>query len=75
MRTAGKRLRARASAAVGIIGGVGVLLGATLALLADMVAQMPGAQTVLPVNVVTSLLGVPVVVWVLMRQQKMHLSG
>lgn len=46
-----------------------MLLGATLALLADMVAQMPGSQTVLPVNVVTSLLGVPVVVWVLMRQQ------
>ncbi|MFN8439804.1 MAG: iron ABC transporter permease [Caldilineaceae bacterium] len=46
-----------------------MLLGATLALLADLVAQMPGSQSVLPVNVVTSLLGVPVVVWVLVRQQ------
>lgn len=48
-----------------------LLLGATLALIADMVAQMPGSQTVLPVNVITSLLGVPVVVWVLMRQQNL----
>lgn len=48
-----------------------MLLGATLALFSDLVAQMPGSQTILPVNVVTSLLGVPVVVWVLMRQQNL----
>ncbi|MCX6048327.1 MAG: iron ABC transporter permease [Chloroflexi bacterium] len=47
-----------------------MLLGAILALLADLIAQMPGSQYVLPLNVITSLLGVPVVVWVILRQRK-----
>ena len=46
------------------------LLGATLALLADLLAQLPGSQSILPLNVVTSLFGVPVVIWVLLRQQQ-----
>ncbi len=47
-----------------------MLLGATIALLADLIAQLPGSQSVLPVNVITSLFGVPVIVWVLIRQQQ-----
>jgi len=47
-----------------------LLLGATIALLADLIAQMPGSQYTLPLNVITSLLGVPVIVWVILRQQK-----
>jgi len=47
---------------------VSVLMGATLALLADLVSQMPGSQTVLPLNAVTSLIGAPVVTWVILRQ-------
>jgi iron complex transport system permease protein len=51
-----------------------MLLGAILALLADLIAQLPGTQTVLPLNVVTSLFGVPVVIWVLLRQQQLKAS-
>jgi len=51
-----------------------MLLGATIALLADLIAQMPGSQTVLPVNVVTSLFGVPVIIWMLLRQQQLRAS-
>jgi iron complex transport system permease protein len=47
-----------------------VLLGAIVALLADMIAQSPGGQLVLPLNVVTSLFGVPIVIWLLLRQRQ-----
>jgi iron complex transport system permease protein len=44
------------------------LIGAVMALVADVVAQLPGRQGVLPLNAVTALLGVPVVIWVLTRR-------
>lgn len=49
-----------------------MLLGGTLALMADLIAQLPGSQYVLPLNVITSLFGVPVVVWVILRQRQMR---
>lgn len=48
-----------------------MLLGGCLALVADLIAQMPGSQYVLPLNVITALFGVPVVVWVILRQRQM----
>jgi iron complex transport system permease protein len=48
-----------------------LLLGATLALLADLLAQLPGSQYILPLNVITSLFGVPVIVWVILRQGRL----
>ena len=47
-----------------------ILLGAILALLADLIAQMPGSQYILPLNVITSLFGVPVIVWIILRQRQ-----
>lgn len=46
-----------------------ILLGATIALLADLIAQLPGSQLVLPLNAVMALIGVPVVMWVILRQK------
>ena len=46
------------------------LLGAILALGADIIAQMPGTQIVLPLNAVTALIGAPVVAWVILRGSK-----
>ncbi len=43
------------------------LMGGALALLADLAAQMPGGRTILPLNAVTSLIGAPVVIWVILR--------
>ncbi len=48
-----------------------LLLGGTLALIADLIAQMPGSQYVLPLNVITALFGVPVIVWVILRQRQL----
>ncbi len=45
-----------------------ILLGATIALLADLIAQLPGSQLTLPLNAVMALIGVPVVMWVILRR-------
>jgi len=44
------------------------LLGALLALMADLIAQLPGSQTILPLNAVTALLGGPVVIWLMLKR-------
>ncbi|MEM8642023.1 MAG: iron ABC transporter permease [Cyanobacteria bacterium P01_G01_bin.54] len=44
------------------------LLGALLALLADLIAQLPGSQTVLPLNAVTALIGAPVLIWLMLKR-------
>jgi iron complex transport system permease protein len=46
------------------------MLGATCALLADLAAQLPGSDTILPLNTIMSLIGAPVVVWILLRQSE-----
>lgn len=46
------------------------LIGATMALVSEVVAQSPGRDGVLPLNSVTALIGVPVVVWVLVRRSR-----
>lgn len=51
-----------------------MLLGAGLALCADMIATMPGSQIVLPLNAVTALIGAPVVTWVILRQRRLRVA-
>ena len=46
-----------------------ILLGAAVALFAQIVALLPGSAGVLPLNAVTSLLGAPVVIAVLLRRR------
>lgn len=47
------------------------LTGTTLVLCCDMMAQLPGSQTVLPINVITALVGSPVVIWIVMRRNNL----
>jgi iron complex transport system permease protein len=39
-------------------------------LASDIISQMPGSDNVLPVNSITALIGIPVVIWVILRDQK-----
>ena len=48
-----------------------ILFGIVIMLFCDLVAQLPGSDQNLPINAVTSLIGAPVVVWLLVRQRKM----
>lgn len=43
------------------------ILGALIMLLSDIISQMPGTGTILPINAVTALLGIPVIVWIVFR--------
>jgi len=45
------------------------LLGAILALLFDLIAQMPGNTFTLPLNAVTALVGAPIIIWVIMGKR------
>lgn len=51
-----------------------IMLGATVALLADWVAQVPGSQVILPLNAVTALIGAPVVIWIILRRRALQTS-
>ena len=47
-----------------------VLLGGVMMLFSDLVSQLPGADSVLPINTITALLGIPVIVFVIYRNQR-----
>lgn len=47
-----------------------MLGGASLALLCNLIARLPGFEGALPVNSVTALVGAPVVMWVLFNKRK-----
>lgn len=48
-----------------------LLFGALLMLLCDTVAQLPFSAFTLPINAITSLIGAPVVIWLLVRKRKL----
>ncbi len=50
------------------------LAGALVALAADLVAQLPGSQAVLPLNAVTALIGAPVIAAVVLRRRGLEAS-
>ena len=47
------------------------LSGAIIMLICDSISQLPLSDYTLPINAITSLIGAPVVVWLLVRQRKM----
>ena len=48
-----------------------LIYGAILLLLCDTLAQLPLSSYVLPINAITSIIGAPVVIWLLVRKKKM----
>jgi len=48
------------------------LLGSIIALTADLIAQLPGYQAVLPLNAVTALIGSPVIVWLILHRKNVQ---
>ena len=48
-----------------------LLLGAIIMLICDSISQLPGSDLTLPINVVTSIFGAPVVIWLIIRKHKM----
>jgi iron complex transport system permease protein len=46
-----------------------ILIGIVIMLFCDFLAQMPGSEQNLPINAVTSLIGAPVVIWIVIRRK------
>lgn len=46
-----------------------LFFGAVIMLFCDIVSQMPGFDVTLPINAITSLIGAPVVIWLLVRKR------
>lgn len=47
-----------------------MMLGGIFLLISDIISQLPGYESTLPINSVTALLGVPVVIWIVIRNQR-----
>lgn len=48
-----------------------ILIGAIIMLFCDTVSQMPGFDFTLPINAITSIIGAPVVIWLIVRKKSM----
>lgn len=46
-----------------------ILMGGIVAMIADILTQLPGTQLVLPLNAITALIGAPVVIWIILRSR------
>jgi len=46
--------------------------GASLLLLCDLLTQLPGTTQILPLNAVTSLIGAPVVIWMIIKSKRIR---
>lgn len=47
-----------------------LLIGAIVMLFSDIVSQMPGYESILPINSVTALVGIPVIIWIILKNRK-----
>ena len=48
-----------------------VLIGASLALGCNFISKLPGYDASLPINAVTSIIGAPIVIWVIIKGRRM----
>ena len=48
-----------------------IIIGAIIMLFCDMVSQMPGFDFTLPINAITSIIGAPIVIWLLVRKNRL----
>ena len=49
-----------------------ILGGAILMIACDIIAQIPGSSMTLPINAITTLIGSPIVVWVVVRKNNLR---
>jgi len=49
-----------------------ILIGSILMLLCDIISQLPSWSTTLPINAITSIIGAPVVIWLLIGKKNIQ---
>jgi len=47
-----------------------ILLGINILLISDIISQLPGLEQSLPINSITSLIGIPFIIWIILRNKK-----
>ena len=55
-----------------IPGSIG--MGGCMMLFSDIISQLPGYREVLPINAVTAILGIPVVIWIVTRRKRISVT-
>lgn len=48
-----------------------ILIGGILMLFCDMISQLPGLDFTLPINAITSIIGAPIVIWLLIKKKNL----
>lgn len=49
-----------------------IIIGASVAILADLISGMPGTGYTLPLNSITSIIGAPILIWVILSRRRMQ---
>jgi iron complex transport system permease protein len=49
-----------------------ILIGGILMLFCDMISQLPGLNFTLPINAITSIIGAPIVIWLLIHKKSVQ---
>ncbi len=52
-----------------------MLLGAILLLISDIISQLPGADSTLPINSITALIGIPIIIWLIIKNRRLNLMN
>jgi iron complex transport system permease protein len=47
-----------------------IIVGGITMLISDIVSQLPGSELTIPINSVTALIGIPIIIWIIVRNQK-----
>ena len=47
-----------------------ILTGSIVMLFSDIVSQLPGMQATLPINSVTAIIGIPIIIWMIIKNKK-----
>ena len=48
-----------------------MIIGGIVLLISDIVSQLPGQENTLPINSITALIGIPVIIWIIIKNQKL----
>lgn len=48
------------------------MVGAIVMLTCDIISQLPGSEMILPINAITSIVGSPVVIWIIIKRGSMR---
>ena len=55
-----------------VLFGATLLVGSIIMLFCDTVSQMPGFDFTLPINAITSIIGAPIVIWLIIRKKSIQ---